>query len=108
MCKAAERGISGLARSKTGRALFGSIQADCGARNPPPTTRKAFGLCAIRACAMARTASRAIRFEPLGEHAEFRYPVPHSGPLSLTHVGIPLDEVEDLLLESAAYRQASR
>lgn len=46
--------------------------------------------------------------EQLGEHAEFRYVVPASGPLALTHVGIPLDEVEDLLLESAAYRQASR
>jgi hypothetical protein len=26
----------------------------------------------------------------------------------LTNMGIPLDEVEDLLLESAAYRQAGR
>jgi hypothetical protein len=46
--------------------------------------------------------------EPLGEDPESRYDVPGSGPLVLTHVGIPLDEVEDLLLESAAYRQASR
>ena len=36
------------------------------------------------------------------------YGVPPSGPISLTNTGIPLDEVEDLLLESAAYRQASR
>ena len=36
------------------------------------------------------------------------YGVPSSGPVSLTNTGIPLDEVEDLLLESAAYRQASR
>ena len=28
--------------------------------------------------------------------------------IAFTHAGIPLDEVEDLLLESAAYRQASR
>jgi len=46
--------------------------------------------------------------EPLGEDPEIRYDVPGSGPLVLTHIGIPLDEVEDLLLDSAAYRQASR
>jgi hypothetical protein len=46
--------------------------------------------------------------EPLGEYSESCYPVPGSGPLIPTHTGIPLDEVEDLLLESAAYRQASR
>lgn len=37
-----------------------------------------------------------------------RYEVPPSGPVSLTNTGIPLDEVEDLLLDSAAYRQAGR
>jgi hypothetical protein len=36
------------------------------------------------------------------------YEVPPSGPVVLTNRGIPLDEVEDLLLDSAAYRQASR
>jgi SAM-dependent methyltransferase len=36
------------------------------------------------------------------------YKVPPSGPAVLTNTGIPLDEVENLLLESAAYRQASR
>ena len=46
--------------------------------------------------------------DSLGDSADFRYELPGSGPLVLTHVGIPLDEVEDLLLESAAYRQASR
>jgi hypothetical protein len=46
--------------------------------------------------------------EPLTECAECRYGVPGSQPLVLTHTGIPLDEVEDLLLDSAAYRQASR
>jgi len=46
--------------------------------------------------------------EPLGETPSFRYEVPASGPVTLVHTGIPLDEVEDLLLESAAYRQASR
>jgi hypothetical protein len=37
-----------------------------------------------------------------------RYEVPASGPVVLTNTGLPLDEVEDLLLDSAAYRQASR
>jgi len=46
--------------------------------------------------------------EPLGDNPEVRYEVPASERAVLTHVGIPLDEVEDLLLESAAYRQAGR
>jgi hypothetical protein len=36
------------------------------------------------------------------------YGLPPSGPIALANTGIPLDEVEDLLLESSAYRQASR
>ena len=47
-------------------------------------------------------------FEPLGDTSEGRYEVPASEPAILTNMGIPLDEVEDLLLESAAYGQASR
>jgi hypothetical protein len=46
--------------------------------------------------------------EPLSNNPEVQYEVPASEPIVLTHVGIPLDEVEDLLLESAAYRQAGR
>jgi uncharacterized methyltransferase DUF6094 len=46
--------------------------------------------------------------EPLGDHPEVQYEVPTSEPIVLTDLGIPLDEVEDLLLESAAYRQAGR
>ncbi len=46
--------------------------------------------------------------EPLGDVAGARYEVPASEPLALTNMGIPLDEVEDLLLESSAYRQAGR
>jgi hypothetical protein len=46
--------------------------------------------------------------EPLGETPFIRHEIPASGPVTLVHTGIPLDEVEDLLLESAAYRQASR
>ena len=46
--------------------------------------------------------------ETLTEASGIRYEVPDSGAVTLTHAGIPLDEVEDLLPDSAAYRQASR
>jgi hypothetical protein len=46
--------------------------------------------------------------EPLGDMPEVQYEVPDSEPAVLTNIGIPLDELEDLLLESAAYRQAGR
>src|SRR5712692_10429710 len=49
-----------------------------------------------------------LDLEALGHSSTTRYEVPESGPVTLTHAGIPLDEVEDLLLDSAAYRQASR
>jgi hypothetical protein len=48
-----------------------------------------------------------FELEPLG-NTEVRYEVPASQPTVLTNMGIPLDEVEDLLPESAAYRQAGR
>jgi len=46
--------------------------------------------------------------ETLGDAPAVHYEIPVSGSVVLTNVGIPLDEVEDLLPESAAYRQASR
>ncbi len=52
--------------------------------------------------------STKAELEPLGDAAEVRYEVPASEPAVLSNMGIPLDEVEDLLLESAAYRQAGR
>lgn len=45
---------------------------------------------------------------PLTDAPEATYRVPESAPAVLSNSGIPLDEVEDLLLPSAAYRQASR
>jgi hypothetical protein len=39
---------------------------------------------------------------------ETRYDVPISGAAQLVYRGLPLDEVEDMLPQSAAYRQASR
>jgi hypothetical protein len=46
--------------------------------------------------------------EPLGGNPQVQYEVPASEAVVLTNTGFPLDEVEDLLLESAAYRQAAR
>jgi len=46
--------------------------------------------------------------EVLSDTPPIRFELPSSGPVVLTNAGVPLDEVEDLLLESAAYRQASR
>ena len=46
--------------------------------------------------------------DSLGDAPDGRYEVPASGPIVLTSAGLPLDDLEDLLLESAAYRQASR
>ena len=46
--------------------------------------------------------------ETLDNSSAPRYEVPVSGPVTLTNAGIPLDEAEDLLFDSAAYRQASR
>ena len=45
-----------------------------------------------------------VDLEPLGDSAEVKYNAPGSEPVVLTNVAIPLDEVEDLLLESAAHR----
>ena len=45
---------------------------------------------------------------PLTDNATAKYEVPASDSVVLTNTGISLDEVEDLLMESAAYRQAAR
>jgi hypothetical protein len=44
----------------------------------------------------------------LPHEPEARYEVPVSGPAQLVYRGLPLDEIEDLLPQSAAYRQAGR
>jgi hypothetical protein len=45
---------------------------------------------------------------PLTDTANAVFAVPPSGPVVLTNRGIPLDQMEDRLLQSSAYRQASR
>ena len=44
----------------------------------------------------------------LPSEPETRYDVPAGGPAQLVYRGLPLDEVEDLLPQSSAYRQAGR
>ena len=44
----------------------------------------------------------------LPSEPEAKYNVPVSGPVQLVYRGLPLDEIEDLLPQSAAYRQAGR
>ena len=61
-----------------------------------------------RACNTSKRFQRELDLEPLGDTPDVRYEVPASEPVALTNMGIPLDEVEDLLLESSAYRQAGR
>jgi uncharacterized methyltransferase DUF6094 len=44
---------------------------------------------------------------PLSAEPDCAYAVPAGAPASLVHHGLPLDEIEDLLPKSSAYRQAS-
>jgi hypothetical protein len=44
----------------------------------------------------------------LPSEPDARYDVPVSGPAQLVYRGLPLDEIEDLLAQSTAYRQAGR
>jgi SAM-dependent methyltransferase len=44
----------------------------------------------------------------LPDKPDAAYPVPESGPVKLVYHGLPLDEIEDLLPASPAYRQVSR
>ncbi len=44
----------------------------------------------------------------LPDEADRQFAVPPSGPVQLIYRGVPLDELEDLLPTSAAYRQAGR
>ncbi|HLY62542.1 MAG TPA: DUF6094 domain-containing protein [Terriglobia bacterium] len=56
----------------------------------------------------ANLASNAARLTVLPAEPEAQYLVPESGPVQLVHRGLPLDEIEDLLPRSTAYRQAGR
>jgi hypothetical protein len=55
----------------------------------------------------ARLSRNPSQFPVLPSEPETRYEVPASGPAQLLHRGLPLDEIEDQLPKSSAYRQAS-
>jgi hypothetical protein len=44
----------------------------------------------------------------LSDEPDLVYSIPESGPVQLEYRGLPLDEIEDMLVKSAAWRQASR
>ena len=48
------------------------------------------------------------RLAPLGDIGTPLYGIPEGGPLKMEYRGLPLDEIEDLLPRSSAYRQAAR
>jgi hypothetical protein len=62
----------------------------------------------LQAADYLRRMSEEAEIQPLTDSADAGYSVPPSGPTTLVDQGIPLDKVEDLLWQSAAYRQAGR
>jgi hypothetical protein len=56
----------------------------------------------------ASLARNSSQIPVLPSEPEARYQVPASGPVQLVYRGLPLDEIEDLLPQSTAYRQAGR
>ena len=44
---------------------------------------------------------------PLGDTPDYVYRVPNGAPVRMVYKGLPLDQIEDLLPASSAYRQAS-
>ena len=62
----------------------------------------------IQATDHLRQAAEDSDLAQLTDSVDAAYSVPPSGPITLVDQGIPLDKVEDLLAQSAAYRQAGR
>src|ERR1035437_8468878 len=56
----------------------------------------------------ASLAGNPSQIPALPSEPEVQFNVPVSGPVQLVYRGLPLDEIEDLLPQSAAYRQAGR
>jgi hypothetical protein len=56
----------------------------------------------------ASLAGNPLQIQVLPSEPEARYDVPTSGPAQRVYRGLPLDEIEDLLPQSAGYRQAGR
>ncbi len=63
---------------------------------------------AARRAQFASIGGNYAQLAPLGDVGGPMYDVPESGPAKLEYRGLPLDEIEDLLPASSAYRQAAR
>jgi len=61
-----------------------------------------------RRAQFARIGGNYAQLAPLGDVGAPMYDVPESGPAKLEYRGLPLDEIEDLLPRSSAYRHAAR
>jgi Uncharacterised methyltransferase family (DUF6094) len=59
----------------------------------------------LRYASLARDISQ---LAGLPSEPDAEYLIPESGPVQMVYRGLPLDEIEDLLPRSSAYRQASR
>ena len=57
---------------------------------------------------LAELSRNSSELQPLSPEPDFKYAVPESTPVVLVYKGLPLDEIEDLLPKSSAYRQANR
>jgi hypothetical protein len=57
---------------------------------------------------LANVGANHERLPPLGDIGTPLYEIPEGGPAKLEYRGLPLDEIEDLLPRSSAYRQAAR
>lgn len=62
----------------------------------------------VRRAQFANVGGNYERLAPLGDVNSPVYSVPEGGPAKLEYRGLPLDEIEDLLPRSSAYRQAAR
>lgn len=62
----------------------------------------------LEACTSQLEALPQAELGPLSDVPEFRYSIPESEPAMFVYKGLPLDEIEDKLVESSAYRQVKR
>jgi hypothetical protein len=62
----------------------------------------------LEACTSQVEAISETELAPLTDVPEYQYRIPESEPAILIYKGLPLDEIEDKLVESSAYRQVKR
>src|SRR5215468_8407981 len=62
----------------------------------------------LEACTSQVEAISGTELAPLTDVPEYQYRIPESEPAAFVYRGLPLDEIEDKLVESSAYRQVKR